>query len=167
MHAIKELNCRRFRMKDLAPGSVIAFRLPSDTPDDLIAGLNRLKAEVGDRKMSATISPWIIKAFSQMLYHSDSLQINIPVNDLTPEQKKWLDSPITQQMIVQLAYQLAQGSQVNTESQSQTKLPAFDTDSVVPVLPKDENTAAVKTKKPTEYSDQAINMAKSLWNDDD
>lgn len=164
--------------KDLEPGSVIAFRLPSDTPDDLIAGLNRLKSEVGDRKMSATISPWILKAFSQMLYHSDSLQINIPVNDLTADQKKWLDSPITQQMIIQLAYQLAQGSQVNTESHAQHKLPSFSTQihengekSKIPAFPLDENTTesdnTIKEKKKPEYSDQALKMAKALWNDDD
>lgn len=86
-------------------GQTISFRIPSDAPDHLVKGLQRLK-ETERRNFSSKIAEFVLEGVSQ----SNTLEremINIPLpQKLTQAQKDWLKHEHSEALIGSILYQL-------------------------------------------------------------
>lgn len=86
-------------------GQTISFRIPSDAPDHLVKGLQRLK-ETERRNFSSKIAEFVLEGVSQ----SNALEreiINIPLpQKLTQAQKDWLKHEHSEALIGSILYQL-------------------------------------------------------------
>ncbi len=86
-------------------GQTISFRIPSDAPDHLVKGLQRLK-ETERRNFSSKIAEFVLEGVSQ----SNTLEremITIPLpQKLTQVQKDWLKHEHSEALIGSILYQL-------------------------------------------------------------
>jgi hypothetical protein len=86
-------------------GQTISFRIPSDAPDHLVKGLQRLK-ETERRNFSSKIAEFVLEGVSQ----SNALEremINIPLpQKLTQAEKDWLKHEHSEALIGSILYQL-------------------------------------------------------------
>ncbi|MFD1674863.1 hypothetical protein [Alicyclobacillus fodiniaquatilis] len=92
--------------KAVSVGDVIGFRLPSDTPNEVIVRLNKLKLQL-ERNYSAKLAQIFLEGVKREIEGENTLRIPLP-NTLTPEQTDWLSNSMTQRMLQQLVVQLAQ-----------------------------------------------------------
>jgi hypothetical protein len=93
-------------MKKYAPGETISFRLPADTPQQVIDYLNDRK-RVLERKFSSEMAPLFVEAVSKKLQDNSQEALSIPLpTDVSREQKEWLLNPNTRVLIGHLLYQM-------------------------------------------------------------
>lgn len=94
-------------MEQFEPGKTISFRLPSDTPLHVLEDLTKRKKTLG-RKFSSDIAPIFVDAISKRVQADEKHeQVIIPLpNDLTVEQKEWINHPYTKSLISQMLYQV-------------------------------------------------------------
>lgn len=85
----------------------VSFRLPQDTAQPVLEYLNELKQQEG-RKYSSVCASLFVSAINEQMLSNNSgerLTIHLP-GSLTPEQREWLASPMTKQMLGQWIFQM-------------------------------------------------------------
>jgi len=153
--------------KKLSAGDTIAIRLPQNTPVYVIDGLNEIKMQ-GGNTFSKHITPYMLKALQEMIRPKrNTITIDIPKDNLTQEQIAWIESPVTQQMIVQLLLQSAQGNlsaavPLDASNLSQTAAaPESQSPHIKPAIVEEE-----KDQKPPTFNNNAMKRAKEMWEED-
>lgn len=81
--------------KAVRSGDVLSFRLPSDTPVEILDYLTELKRKVG-RNYSQNLAHMLLIGARGMVHNQ--LQIALP-ETITEEQQEWLNNSITQRML--------------------------------------------------------------------
>ncbi|MBL4952167.1 hypothetical protein JK635_08070 [Neobacillus sp. YIM B02564] len=75
-------------------GSTISFRLPSDTPKEILDTLNKLKQQEG-----RGFSQRMIQLFFQALSEWDKYEVRVSLENLTDDERRWLDDDHTKALI--------------------------------------------------------------------
>jgi hypothetical protein len=90
--------------KSIYRGKAISFRL-NDCPELILEYLNEKKEEEG-RGFSNFLNTTFQEAITEkMANEGEKLVLNLP-GELSKEQKEWLNSPLSKQLISQWVYQL-------------------------------------------------------------
>lgn len=85
----------------------VSFRLPSNTAQPVQEYLNDLKQQEG-RKYSSICASLFVSAINDKLSSTvsgEKVVLHLP-GSITPEQREWLDTPMTKQMLGQWVYQM-------------------------------------------------------------
>jgi hypothetical protein len=86
-------------------GQAITFRLPSDTPDHIIKGLQKLK-ETERRNFSSKIAEFILEGVNTSLT-KDRETVTLPLpKQLNKDQRDWLKHSHSEAMLGSIVYQL-------------------------------------------------------------
>jgi hypothetical protein len=95
--------------KPVKPGERIQFRLPSDTPDHILNGLNELKRN--SENFSAEMQRLVFWALEVEM---DSNNITLPLpSELQLEHRKWLENNENKKMMGRVVYAILTGSMGN------------------------------------------------------
>ncbi|MBL4952147.1 hypothetical protein JK635_07970 [Neobacillus sp. YIM B02564] len=90
--------------KPIAKGQVLSFRLPIDTPNEVIQWLNECK-EKG--VLGKTIAQLVIHSFRTKQENIEPVTIHLP-SSLTDNEKSWLALPETKEVLGALLFRLIQ-----------------------------------------------------------
>lgn len=85
----------------------VSFRLPQDTAQPVQDFLNDLKQQEG-RKYSSACASLFVSAINDKLSSTgggERVVLHLP-GSITPEQREWLNDPMTKQMLGQWIYQM-------------------------------------------------------------
>lgn len=148
--------------KLLSIGDPITIRLPANTPVYVLDGLNHIKSQ-GSGQFSRIVTPHILQGLKDMLRPRDNtITVNIPKDNLSAEQIEWIESPVTQKMIVQLLLQSVNGNMESTFTNA-----ISNTSEVQEIDKLDDVQTEDQKPSPQQYNDQAKRLAESMWEDQD
>ncbi|ERI10828.1 hypothetical protein [Aneurinibacillus aneurinilyticus] len=89
----------------IKPGQTIPFRLPKDTPEDIIEYLNEMKEKEGSSFNSKVTSLFIEAIYKKKAEKKDVVSFPLP-GTLTEEQQRWINNQHTRQALGQWVYQM-------------------------------------------------------------
>lgn len=136
----------------------VSFRLPLDTAQPVQDFLSDLKRQEG-RKYGSACASLFVSAINEKLSSEDSgerVVLHLP-GTITPEQRDWLDAPMTKQMLGQWIYQML----------TQPGQPAF---AAGPGYPETKAQAEPQASGPVSFqieNSTISNLARNLLEDDE
>lgn len=129
----------------------VSFRLPMDTAQPIQDFLSDLKKEEG-RKYGSACASLFVSAINDKLSStgdSEKVVLHLP-GSITPEQRAWLDDPMTKQMMGQWIYQML----------TQPGQP-------VSIVPKESESEPTESAEFQIKNSTTSNLARSLLEEDD
>jgi len=108
--------------KSVVCGDVLSFRLPSDTPVEILDYLTALKRKVG-RNYSQNLAQMLLIGARGMVHKQ--LHIELP-ETMSQEQQEWLNSSISQRMLQMLIVNFLENPSLSLDGSEAVFSGAFD-----------------------------------------